>query len=57
MFHKFRDIIIGRVSPFALLKDTFSYTSKERVGKQIPSKYIPSGIGGPLKETKDMLEK
>ena len=33
-----------------------SYTSKQRVGKQIPSKYITLGAGEPLKETKDMLE-
>ena len=36
LFHKFRDIIRVRVSPFTLIEDTFSYTSKERVEKQIP---------------------
>ena len=33
LFHKFRDIIIGRVSPYTILKDIVSYTSKEPVGK------------------------
>ena len=47
---------MGRVSPFILLEETFSYKRKERVGKQIPSKCIPSGTVEPLKETKDMLE-
>ena len=47
---------MGRVSPFTLLENTFSYTSKERVGKQIPSKDIPSGTGEPLKETKNIIE-
>ena len=45
-----------RFSPSTLLEDTFSYTSKERVGKNIPSKYIPSGTGYRLKETKNILE-
>ena len=49
LLHKFSDIIMGRVCPFTLLVDTFSYTSKERVGKQIPLKDIPSGTGEPLK--------
>ena len=44
------------VSPFTLLEDSFSYTSKERVGKQIPSKDILLGAGKPLKETKKVLE-
>ena len=56
LFDKFRDVIMGRVSPLTLLEDTFSYTGKESVGKQIPSKEIPSGTGDPLKETKKMLE-
>ena len=55
-FHKFGDIIMGRVIPFTLLEDTFSYTNKEPSGKHIPSKYIPSETGEPLKETKKMLE-
>ena len=38
LFHNFRYIIMGRVIPFTLLEDAFSYTSKERVGKQIPPK-------------------
>ena len=29
---------------------------KELFGKQIPSKYVPLGIGEPLEETKNMLE-
>ena len=41
LFHNFRDIIMGRVGTFTLLEDTFSYKSKESVGKHIPSKYIP----------------
>ena len=56
LFHQFRDIIMGRVSPFTLLEDTFSYTIKERVGKKILSKEIPLDTGDPLKETKYMLE-
>ena len=56
LFHKFRDILVGRVSTFTLLEGTFLYTRKERVVKHIPSKDIPSGNGEPLKETKDMLE-
>ena len=47
---------MGRVIPFTLIGKTFSYTSKKSVGKQIPSKEIPLGTGGPLKETKNMLE-
>ena len=54
--HKFRDMIMGRVSTFTLLEDTVSYTRKERVGKQNPSKDITLGTGEPLKETKDILE-
>ena len=34
-FHNFRDIIMGRVSPFTLLENTFSYTIKEHIGKHI----------------------
>ena len=48
LFHKFRNIILGGVIPFTLLEDTFSYTSKEGVGKHIPSEYILSGTGEPL---------
>ena len=44
------------VSTFTLLEDTSSYTSKERVGKQLTSKDIPFGTGEPLKENKQMLE-
>ena len=40
-FHKFRDIIMGRVSPYILLKDIYSYSSNKRVGYQIPGKQIP----------------
>ena len=47
---------MGKVSPFKLLEDTFSYTSKDCVGKHISSKEIPSEIGDPLKETKNMFE-
>ena len=38
LFHKFRDILMGRISPFTLLEDIFLYTSKDRVGRQIPLK-------------------
>ena len=48
-FHKVRDIIMGRVSPFTLIEDMFSYTRKERVGKQILSKDIILGTREPLK--------
>ena len=57
LFRKFRDIFMGRISDFTLLKNIFSYTSKERVGKNIPSKEISLRTGEPLKETKNMLEK
>ena len=50
LLHKFRDIIMVRVSNFALLEDTFSYTIKECVEKHTRSKYIPLGTGYPLKE-------
>ena len=56
LFHNFRDIIMGRFSPFTLLEDTFSYTSKKHVGKQILSKEITSGTGETLKETKICLK-
>ena len=56
MFHKLRYIIKGRVGPFILIEDTFSYTRKECVGKQISPKEIPLGTGDPLKETKNVLE-
>ena len=56
LLHKFRYIIMGRVSPFALLEDKFSYISKDHVEIQIPSKDIPSGTGEPLKETKKIIE-
>ena len=49
LFRKFRDIIMGRVSPFIILEDKFSYTRNERVGKHITSKDIPSFTGYPLK--------
>ena len=55
LFHNFRDIIMVRVSTLTLIDDTFSYTSKDQVGKQIPPKEIPLGTGEPLKETKNML--
>ena len=48
LFHKFREIIMGRVSPFTLKEDTFSYTIKESVGKQVPQKEIPLNTGEPL---------
>ena len=41
LFRKFRDIIMGRVSPYILLKDIYSYSSNKRVGYQIPGKQIP----------------
>ena len=56
LFHKSGYIIMVRVSPLTLLEHKFSYTSRERFGKHIPSKEIPSGTGKPLKETKDMLK-
>ena len=56
LFHKFSDIIMGRVGPFTLLEDTFFYKSKERVGKHISSKYIPFGTGKSLKENQNILE-
>ena len=48
---------MGRISNFTFLKNIFSYTSKERVRKKIPSKEISLRTGEPLKETKNMLEK
>ena len=56
LFHNFRDIIMGRVSPLTLLEDIFSYTSKDRVEKQIPLKEITLETGEPLKESQKMLE-
>ena len=56
LFHKFKEIIVVRVIPFTLLEYTFSYTSKDCVGKNIPLKDIPSGTREPLKETKRLLE-
>ena len=56
LLHKFRDIIMVGISPFTLLENTFSYTSKERVGKQIPPEDIPLGTEKSLKETKKMIE-
>ena len=37
-FHNFRGLIMGRVSLFTIIEDTFSYTSKEHVVTQIPWK-------------------
>ena len=45
-----------RTSPFTLLEEIFSYTSKEIVGKHIKSKLIPLGTGYPLKEIKRYLK-
>ena len=56
LFHKFRNIIMGRVTTFTLLEEIFSYTSNERFGKQIPSKEITLGTEDPLKETKNISE-
>ena len=56
LFHKLREIIIGNIFLLALLEDTFSHTSKELVGKQIPLKLIPSGTEELMKKTKNMLE-
>ena len=56
LLHKFGDIFMGRVIHFTILEDSFSYKSKERVGKKFPSKEIPLGTGEPLKETENMLE-
>ena len=39
-----------------LLKETFSYTSKERFGTNIPSKEIPLGTGESLKNPKICLK-
>ena len=36
LIHKFRYIIMVRVVTFTLIEDTFSYTRKEHVGKNIP---------------------
>ena len=56
LFYKFRYIIMGRFSPFTLLEDTFSYTSKKHVGKQIPPKEIPLGTRETMEETKICLK-
>ena len=55
LVHTFRHIFMRRVSTFTL-EVTFSYTSKERVVKQISLKDIPLGTGDPLKETKVVIE-
>ena len=55
LFRKFWDIIMCRVCPYTLLDNIASYSSKKRVGKHIPLKYIPSKTGGPLKD-KEMRE-
>ena len=49
LFHKFRDIVMGKSSLFTLIENTFLYTITERVGKQIPPKEIPLGTVDPLK--------
>ena len=56
LFHKIKDIIMGRVSTFTLLEETFSYKSKEHVGKHITSKEITLGTGESLKETENIFE-
>ena len=50
--YKFRDIIMGRVSLFTILEDTFPYKIKESSCKNIPSKDITFRNEHPLKETK-----
>ena len=45
-----------KVSSFTPLEYKCPYTSKERFGKHMPSKEIPSKDGEPPKETKKMLE-
>ena len=55
LFHNLQDIIMGIVIPYTILEDVVSYSNKERVGKQIPLKQIPSETGGSIKE-KDILE-
>ena len=52
LFHRFRDIIMVRVSTYTLLKDITSYSSKERVKNQIPGKQIPPKKQIPSKEPK-----
>ena len=56
LLHKFREVIMVRVSTFKLIEYIFSYTIKESVGKQIPPKNIPSGTGEPPKK-RDALRK
>ena len=41
LFHKFRYIIMGILSPYIVIKYVASYSSKERVENQIPGKQIP----------------
>ena len=46
LFHKFREILMVRVSPYTMLKYITPYSIKDRVeniitGKNIPSKEIP----------------
>ena len=47
---------MGIFSTFTILENKFSYTIKESLGKQIPSKEVPLGTGEPQKEIKKMLE-
>ena len=41
LFHKLRDIIMERVSPYTLLEDIVSYSIKGGVVKHTPLKEIP----------------
>ena len=42
LFHKFSYRLMGRVSPYKLLRYIALYSSKERVENQIPGKQVPS---------------
>ena len=50
LFHKFRYIIVVRVSIYTMLKEITSYSSKEHVENQITRKQIPSKKQIPQKE-------
>ena len=50
LFHKSRYIIVGRVSPYKILKHISPYSSKELVENQIPGKQIPRNKIPPKKQ-------
>ena len=52
LFHNFRDIIMVRVSPFTIPQYTFSYTSRELVGKQFHQNRFPWVMDIQLKKPK-----